>query len=206
QLLVTTLGLFPKGWRRMKCISKALRQWFHIPLLLLLSFFNVSLTWQIADDLLTEEDIGLEETQEAPALSSMLDTENPWKSYNQWQCFDARDVTPTFMGHFLDPEDRSEEMRTPALQVELPEETLVFDLEPEDLKFMDCEDCPSKIFENWREWLDRERAICIYAAHLQDLNADESYWILSKIKTSRGYWSKELLNRPDGGSESDNNN
>ena len=187
----------------MKFVSEAMRRWFQIPLLLLLSFFSLSLKWQSADDLLTEEDIRLEETQEEPALSSRVDAENPWESYNQWQCFDARDVTTTFMGHFLGPEDRSEEMRTPALQAELPEETLVFDLEPEDLKFMECEDCALKILENWTALLDGERAICIYAAHLQDLYADESYWVLSKLKTSKGYWSKELLERPPRSSEFD---
>jgi hypothetical protein len=48
----------------MKFVSEAMRRWFQIPLLLLVLFFNLSLTWQKADDLLTEEDLRLEETQE----------------------------------------------------------------------------------------------------------------------------------------------
>jgi hypothetical protein len=187
----------------MKFVSEAMRRWFQIPLLLLVLFFNLSLTWQKADDLLTEEDLRLEETQEEPALSSRVDDENPWESYNQWLCFDTRDITPTFTGHFLHPEDPSKETRTPAIQAEIPEETLVFDLEPAHLKFMACEDCAPQVIEKWEELTDRERAICIYAAHLQDLSADESYWVLSKLKTSKGFWSKELLERPPGSSESD---
>jgi len=152
---------------------------------------NLSLTWSNPDDLLSEDDIQLEENQELAALSSSSLSENPWESYNEWQCFETRDVALNFIDHFLNPRDLSEETKTPALQVELDNAVRDFDVEPQELQTENCQNHAEKIMMKWRNLLEGERFVCLYAAHLQDISDDESYWVLSKIKTSKGYWPEE---------------
>lgn len=61
-------------------------------LLFCIVVLNLSLTCHNADDILTEDDMRLEEEQEQPALSSGYLNETFWESFNEWQCFDTRDV------------------------------------------------------------------------------------------------------------------
>jgi hypothetical protein len=49
----------------------------------------------VYSQLLTEEDIEFQENENAQgvAMSSLDESEWPWESYNQWQCFDVSSIS-----------------------------------------------------------------------------------------------------------------
>jgi hypothetical protein len=149
---------------------------------------NLSLTWLQSDQLLSNDDIHLEEEQEGPALSSAIDAKDYWESFNQWQCFDTGIVTLEFVSHLRSPDTVLKETKSPSIRVDLPNMTLDFDLEDERL---DSDDFPlfaERTAEQWKTLLKEEKFVCFYGAYLQRIEENHSYWLISKIKTGKGYW------------------
>jgi hypothetical protein len=137
--------------------------------------------------LLSAEDFAQERTDaDHPALSSSLQEDPGWESFNTWSCFSARNL------ELECSELDFGAIHVPTLRVIENSAAYDFSLDPEPN--MDCE----QIRDQWRQLLDGEPAICTYAAYLQDLPADSlrdgsldswTLWIVNRLKTSKGYWS-----------------
>ncbi len=152
-----------------------------------LAVANLSMTRDYPESLLADLDRQLETDQERPALSSGLRADPYWERFNKWQCFDNSTVSVQCVGHLLDPDNSEEETLIPSIRVELDGEA--FDFDQEDARKGDC----PLTLRKWAHLLEGEKYVCVYAAYLQEIDKNNSYWILNQFKTSKGYWSSSSL-------------
>ncbi|MGZ3709705.1 MAG: hypothetical protein ACXWP5_11550 [Bdellovibrionota bacterium] len=140
-------------------------------------------------DLLSGEDYAQEESDrtDGHALSSALDDENPWESFNKWQCFPADSAEITCAtAEYNGPKD------VPILTVSYGTHHYEFSMDPEPEP--DC----AKVSAKWKNLLENQSSFCTYAAFLQysedasgTPDKDESVWIINQLKTGKGYWKFE---------------
>lgn len=159
---------------------------------LFLTFFGgfccLSMTWSHYN-LLSQEDRDLEnlDRQEQPVLSSALDSDFYWESFNEWQCFSTENIQfeCTELDHGV--------QYVPTMRISRNEELFDFSLDPEHE--LDCKG----ILNEWSALLEHEGSFCTYAAYLQDLPNDSfeaeginfwGLWIVSQVKSRKGYWKK----------------
>lgn len=138
------------------------------------SFFLVSF---ISPDvhylLLDESDYEfMRQDNDSPALSI---PDVNFKSYNEWQCFDASEVQL-----LLAEIDYNGWRQIPSINVK----SMSFDIDP-DINW-DVE----KISNYWSDLITGSRSICIFGAYLPNDDDKNSSWYIQKIKTQNGYWDR----------------
>ncbi|MFN8370283.1 MAG: hypothetical protein U0T83_06625 [Bacteriovoracaceae bacterium] len=156
-------------------MKKIIVKFFLISVVLL---FNLSFSWQDNSyDILNENDWNLyKQNNENPALSSSVQDEIQWKSYNKWRCFSSEKLEFS-----CGTVDYNGEHDVPIINIEDNE----YDLSPEYT--WDCK----KIIQVWSKLIENEKSVCIYGAYLQDLELEKitsSLWYIERIKTSKGYF------------------
>lgn len=135
-------------------------------------------------ELLTQEDIEFQELDNSNgvALGAEIESEWPWGSYNQWQCFSVENLR-------YDCADYDNGTLVPSLSIVTQQELLLFDVHVEDR--LDCKQTLSQ----WRTLIDGGREVCIFAAHMPDVEMEsdgdrpQSLWYINRIKGVRGYWN-----------------
>lgn len=129
--------------------------------------------------LLKDKDFNLEIelAETGPAIGSALGDPNPWESYDQWLCFNSRDLTVSCT-HVKYP---SEWKSVPHIRATIGERILEFDLYPDTKRY-----CVATVKE-WAALLEGTERACIFGAYLQS-EADFDLWYLSLLKTDKGYW------------------
>lgn len=133
--------------------------------------------------LLSEDDLVFEqiENENGTAMSSVPESENPWESYNQWQCFDMAVVEFTCAAY-------DQDILVPSLRVETASEVFLFDTHVEDR--LSCE----QTLQIWQNLAAGGKEICIFAANMPDVeleldnNKPQSLWYINRIKGANGYW------------------
>lgn len=118
-----------------------------------------------------------------PALSSGIDSENPWESYNQWRCYPL-DVVE--FGCVVYDED----VPVPTVVVATEAEVISYDVHFEEN--LEC----NQTLREWNELVSGGNEVCLYAAHMpaveMDLDEDTqrkaSLWYIDRIKGFRGTW------------------
>jgi hypothetical protein len=136
------------------------------------------------NQLLTQEDIEFQEldNSQGVALGSELESEWPWGSYNQWQCFSVTNLS-------YDCADYDYGTLVPSLRIETEQELLHFDVHVEDK--LECH----QTLAMWRALIDGGEEICFFAAHIPDVdmgldrNKPQSLWYINRIKGVGGYWN-----------------
>lgn len=136
------------------------------------------------NELLTKDDVDFQELDNSNgvALGSVLKSEWPWGSYNQWQCFSIENLS-------YDCADYDNGTLVPSLRVTTDREILLFDVHVEDR--LECE----QTLLQWRALIDHGREACIFAAHMPDVEMEsdgdrpQSLWYISRIKGVGGYWN-----------------
>jgi hypothetical protein len=134
--------------------------------------------------LLSEEDLKFEQidNENGRALGSEIGSENPWESYNQWQCFDMDVIEFTCA-------DYDHGTLVPAIRAETKSEVFLFDTHVEDR--LDCE----QTLSIWRDLVLGGKEICVFAAHMPDVDLDldqnrpQSLWYINRLKGVGGYWN-----------------
>jgi len=134
--------------------------------------------------LLSEDDMEFQllDNANGVALGSALKSEQPWESYNQWQCFDMSQVE-------LVCADYDHGTLVPSISVATESEVFIFDTYVED--GLDCEQTLSA----WRQLLAGGIEACIFAAHMPDVDLDsdggrpQSLWYIKRLKGVGGYWN-----------------
>ncbi len=134
--------------------------------------------------LLSEDDLEYEriDNDNGSALSSELESDSPWESYNEWQCFDMTVVEFTCANYDYGT-------LVPSISVVSRNEILVFDTHVEDR--LNCE----QTLRLWQDLTAEGREICIFAAQMPDVdlgldeNKPQSLWYISRLKGVDGYWN-----------------
>ena len=134
--------------------------------------------------LLSSDDFEIEkqDNYQGAALSSSMESEQHWESFNQWQCFDVANINYTCASY-------DDVILVPSLMVETEREILNFDLHIEDR--VDCNETLIK----WRALIDGGKEVCIFAARMPDVQMDlesnlpQTLWYINRIKGLNGYWS-----------------
>ncbi len=154
--------------------------------IIVISLFAVCTTASafVYTQVLSEDDLVLEQidNENGTAMSSVPESENPWESYNQWQCFDMATVEFTCAVYDLDT-------LVPSLRVETASEVFLFDTHVEDR--LDCE----QTLSIWRDLVSGGKEICVFAAHMPDVDLDldqnrpQSLWYINRLKGANGYWN-----------------
>ena len=135
-------------------------------------------------ELLTQEDLEFQELDNSNgvALGSVHRSEWPWGSYNQWQCFSIENLS-------YDCANYDNGTLVPSLSVITDREIFLFDVHVEDR--LECE----QTLWQWRALIDRGREVCIFAAHMPDVDMEsggdrsQSLWYINQIKGVGGYWN-----------------
>jgi hypothetical protein len=130
--------------------------------------------------LLSNDDLQLEANDRLnePALRSSIESADPWKSFNQWLCFDSKDVTVDRIEILYGGKTKY----IPQLNVSLFGQFLEIALSGE------TEYDNDQIEARWFELLSGASTVCAYAAYLQKTSNSSSLWTISRIKTEKGYW------------------
>ena len=135
--------------------------------------------------ILTSEDLELERDarQLPPALSATKGSPNYWESFDRWMCFPSNQVSVSKVETIY--EDRQELI--PQLEIwdrnHLIEVSLSAGI---DFDYV-------RIFERWHSMVSSSHNVCVFAAHLQDLEVDGasgSLWIVSRLKTDLSLWNE----------------
>jgi len=134
-------------------------------------------------NLLVEDDLDYQtiDNNNGSALSSGLQSDSHWESYNQWQCFNL-----TVVEFYCVDYDRG--TLVPAIRAEAESEVFLFDTHVEDR--LDCE----QTLLVWRDLVLGGTEICAFAAKVPavDLGLDEnkpqSLWYIRRLKGTNGYW------------------
>jgi hypothetical protein len=134
--------------------------------------------------LLNQADIELQKFDNAQgvAMGSAIESEWPWGSYNQWQCFSVANLN-------YDCADYDYGTLVPSLRAETELEVFHFDLHVEDR--LECH----QTLMRWRALIDGGQEVCIFAAHMPDVdmgldgNKPQSLWYINRVKGVGGYWS-----------------
>jgi hypothetical protein len=179
--MVTTTVLNPKRKRRR--IGFPGKEF----LVVLLAAPNLSMTWLDSNhSLLTEADFQLQESQDRPALSSVIGEEPGWESFNEWQCFPTDRVESYCAIHSFPRDDgKTDDKRTPTLRISTDSDEIM-DFDYDNFGSFDV-NCDSALWQ-WRQMLDGTDTLCLYGAYLQDIADGEGYWILERMKTGKGFW------------------
>jgi hypothetical protein len=172
-------------------MSKNLTRRFAISAqLIALGLATLSSNWESPQWILTEEDRALEATQKRRALGSSVHENPSWESFNEWRCFSTKDIELTYLEHIWDPETKPElKERSAAIGVSSNEGHLEFDYEDSHFTGQN----PDLILSKWKGLIAGERTVCIYAAYLEELDETTSSWIITGLKTTRGYWPENLV-------------
>jgi hypothetical protein len=134
--------------------------------------------------LLSEEDLEFQRinNENGVALGSLLQSEHPWGSYNQWQCFSLESVTFDCVIYDVDT-------LVPSISFESEDEVLYFDTYVEDR--LQCQET----LNHWQELAEGGDEICIFAAHMPDVDwapdhdKPQSLWYINRLKGAGGYWN-----------------
>ena len=146
---------------------------------------KMSNLFQTESIILNEGDMAIVQQRIAenrPALSSALDEEKQWKSFDQWGCFDPKNLKIECS------EYENGKFYVPSISTNIEGRNIVWDLSAENRY-----NCPS-ILEHWKLIMSEEDEICILSAYLQELKftqAEEKpseLWILSALKTKDEFW------------------
>ncbi len=160
---------------------------------LLLALSTLSSDWENPDWLLTDDDLRLEEGQTKSALSSPIGETPAWESYNEWRCFFAEDISMQFLEYTWKPETQTgSKGQSAAIIASTNDGDFEFDYEDSHFTGED----PKVILSEWKDLSEGERVVCIYAAYLETIDTPEEVfesWIVTGIKTSKGYWPKKSL-------------
>ncbi len=134
--------------------------------------------------LLSQEDADFQEFSNAQgsALSSEVESERPWESFNEWKCFGT--VTLDF-----DCVEYDHGLMVPTLSVETEQEIFHFDVHVEDR--LDC----NATLKQWRALVAEGREVCVFAAQVPDVemgldgSKPQSLWYINRVKGEGGYWA-----------------
>lgn len=159
---------------------------FQLIFFFLLGAINLSMTRETPDWLLTDVDRQLEEEQSTPALSSGLHEKTSWESFNEWQCFPISAVELTCTQHAFDP-DKKPLVWTNVASVLVENSNKLISFDFEEWRNVEC----NSILGEIKALISEERSLCIYAAYLQELGDNHSYWIPTVLKTAKGYWPNQ---------------
>ena len=127
----------------------------------------------------------LTDSEGTPALSSQIDANPYWETFNTWRCFSTENIRPECS--VLD----NDSLRVPTLRFAEGSTLYDFSIDPEP--GLDCDETLAK----WIALLDQEQSFCVYAAYLQEMPSEIfeyeginrwQLWIVSQIKTQQGYW------------------
>lgn len=159
--------------------------------IIIFSLFAVCATASafVYTQVLSEDDLAFEQidNENGTAMSSVPDSENPWESYNLWQCFDMATVEFTCAVY-------DQDTLVPSLRVETTSEVFLFDTHVEDR--LSCE----QTLQIWQNLASGGKEICIFAASMHDVeleldnNKPQSLWYINRIKGANGYWDLHELN------------
>ncbi len=126
----------------------------------------------------------MRESSHSPALSSTLQAKVQWKSYNEWQCFDANEIDLDF-----ETVDYNGIRKIPTIFVMQIYPAKIFDLSPET-NWRSVE-----TLNYWKELVEGSSSVCIFAAYLQtdEKGTPDEFesWVIEDIKTRKGYWSSD---------------
>jgi hypothetical protein len=133
--------------------------------------------------LLNEDDLDYQriDNGKGVALGSKDSSEHPWGSYNEWQCFDVRNVEFTCA-------DYDSGTLVPSLRFENEDQVFLFDTYVEDQ--LNCKET----LKRWLALVGGGKEICIFAAHMPDVdlglddNRPQSLWYINRVKGAGGYW------------------
>lgn len=143
------------------------------------------------DQLLSEADMEFQRLDNADgiAIGSAVNSERPWVSYNEWQCFPVSKIE-------LSCAEYDHGTLVPSIKVATGSEVLLFDSHVEDR--LDCQ----KTLSIWQTLFTVGEEACIFAAHMPEVNlgaveeGPQSLWYISRLKGAGGYWDL-----PEKGSE-----
>jgi len=163
-----------------------MKKFIHLSFIIISAICALSMSWPYHYDLLTDIDYEqeAEDRNEGPALSSAIDQEPHWESFNYWQCYSTQAI------RFECSELDYGKTFVPTLRVLDRNHLYDFSLDPEPN--LNCEET----LKRWAEILDKQISFCVYAAYLQELPAESyanegvsrwSLWIVDQLK-SNGYW------------------
>ena len=116
---------------------------------------------------------------QGPRLSGAIDDDNPWESFDTWQCFHTKSINMGCAKY-------DGAVDVPGIVVEEGGRTLLFDTHVEDK--LNC----IKTVDAWSELLGESARICIMAAEMPGAFVEEedtSLWYIHAIKTELGYWA-----------------
>ena len=169
-----------------------LRKVVSIGLLLVAVLPNLSMRWTDAYKILNEGDIALEKEQTHPELSSVIGEVPHWESFDRWKCFYSDEVE--YM--CADVCWRSDSCVLGGWE----KQPFIFVLhkghlyEFEDENHYDHPPCET-ILNDWRSIMERQSAVCIYGAYLQEQEVypeegvkRHTSWVLSRLKTYSREW------------------
>lgn len=111
------------------------------------------------------------------ALSSEVDAEEPWESYDEWRCFPNRSIkltcTEIKYGRWR---------KSPVIVASYDGHRFEYDVDPTFR--WNCEFTLSE----WRRVIGNSSEVCLFGAYLQPLGGEASLWVLSRFKSENGYW------------------
>ncbi|MCM0605099.1 MAG: hypothetical protein KA715_03340 [Xanthomonadaceae bacterium] len=126
---------------------------------------------------------GFELLESRPSIVSTNKHENPWESYDQWQCFSLNQIT-------FECATYDRDTLVPSIKAKNDKGIIFFDVHVEDE--LHCEDT----LIQWRDLVHGGSKICLLAAYMPDVDmgVDEatkkpnSLWYIDQIKSRNGYW------------------
>jgi hypothetical protein len=151
--------------------------------LLVFVVFCVSASAFVYSNLLDHDDLEfqIKDNENGVAVGSGLLNEDPWESYNQWQCFELEKTK-------FDCAEYDYGKLVPSIRVESKEGIRLFDTHVEDK--LNC----LQTLTVWRNLVNGGREICIFAAQMPDVDLGtdqdkpQSLWYITKLKGVGGYW------------------
>jgi hypothetical protein len=173
-------------------VSKSKRKFLGI-LAIVLAAANLSMVAADGRDILSDADLAMEQMQSdsGPALSSALDQEPYWESYNEWKCFRTNGIELLYCAEIDD--GRSQ---LPTLRVS-DEGATLYELSLDPEPGLSCE----VSLNQWRELVRDQHNFCVFAAYLQDINHGHELWIIDTLKSLRGSWKWQNAAVDDSGEE-----
>jgi hypothetical protein len=97
--------------------------------------------------------------------------------FNKWQCFDVKNIEITEAEIYY----RGKRL-VPYIQVNSKNRSFEFHVDP----VINCN--KDAVIKKWNELINRQKAICIFAAYLQTDVDGTTVWYIQKLKTKNGYW------------------
>lgn len=115
------------------------------------------------------------EDNKEPAITIPMTGE---KYFNKWRCFDVRSI------EILEAEiDHNGKQIVPYIQVDSNKHSFQFNVDPVIHRGDE-----KVIINKWKELVNDQRSVCIFATYLQTDPDGTSVCYISKIKTKAGYW------------------